>query len=89
MLSISSGCASTTSRISQAAAETGKARAQIVLPPLPNECRGSVPHAAVHLGADAVTVLARERAQLDVANGVILRCAQNYDALKAGLEGGV
>lgn len=60
----------------------------MVLPPLPGECRQTVPHAAAALGADAVIVLARERAQLNLANGVIRRCADNYDDLKTGLEGG-
>lgn len=87
MLSISSGCASTTNRIAAAAAEEGKARAQVVLPPLPGECRREVQHAAVQLGANAVAVLARERGQLDIANGIIRRCAHNYDTLKADLEG--
>lgn len=58
------------------------------MPPLPGECRQIVPHAPAALGADAVIVLARERGQLDWANGVIRRCADSYDNLKTGLEGG-
>ena len=55
------------------------------LPPLPSECRRAIDHAPAELGANAVVVLARERAQLDRANGVIGRCAGNYDALRAEL----
>lgn len=58
------------------------------LPILPGECRQAVPHAPAELGANAVVVLARERVQLDRANSVIRRCADNYDTIKAGLEAG-
>lgn len=58
----------------------------MLLPPLPGECRQALPHAAAELGANAVVVLARERLQLDRANGVITRCAENYDTIKAGME---
>lgn len=85
---ILSACAKPPNRIVEAANEQGKARAAVILPPLPVECRHAIPHAAAVLGANAVVVLARERAQLDQANGVIRRCADNYDDLKAGLEGG-
>ena len=86
MLLSLSACAKPPSRIVQAAAELGRAEAGIVLPVLPGECRQAVPHAPARLGEDAVVVLARERAQLDLANGVIRRCADNYDNLKTGLE---
>lgn len=59
-----------------------------MLPPLPGECRQAVPHAPAELGANAVVVLARERLQLERANGVISRCADNYDTIKAGMEAG-
>ena len=59
-----------------------------MLPPLPDECRQAVPHAPAELGANAVVVLARERLQLERANGVISRCADNYDTIKAGMEAG-
>jgi hypothetical protein len=82
-----SGCVGN-SRIARAAAEVGKARAGIVLPVLPGECRRTIDHALAPLGANAVVVLARERAQLDQANGVIRRCAGQYDRVKIELEGG-
>jgi hypothetical protein len=75
-------------QIALAAAERGKAEAGVVLPPLPGEFRQAVPHAPAMLGDDAVVVLARERGQLDWANGVIRRFAGYYDNLKTGLEGG-
>ena len=81
------GC-TPTSRIAEAAAVAGKARAGVVLPILPGECRQAVPHAPARLGDDAVATWARERQQLDLANGVIMRCADNYDTLKADLEAG-
>lgn len=80
-----SGCAKPPNRLAQAAAEQGRAQAGVYLPPLPDQCRKAVPHAPAELGANAVVVLARERAQLDQANGVIRRCADNYDTLRAGL----
>ncbi len=83
-----SACARPPSRIAEAAAERGRAEAGVILPVLPGECRQTVPHAPARLGDDAVVVLARERAQLDLANGVIRRCGANYDNLKAELEGG-
>lgn len=81
------GCTGS-SRIAQAAAETGKARAGVILPVLPGECRRQIDHAPAPLGANAVVVLARERAQLDQANGVIRRCAGHYEDVKAELEDG-
>lgn len=57
-----------------------------MLPVLPAEFRHAVPHAPAPLGANAISVLARERAQLDRANGVIRRFADYYDTLKRDLE---
>lgn len=87
MLLSLSACARPPSRITAAAAEIGRVEAGIALPVLPGECRQVVPHANARLGDDAVIVLARERAQLDLANGVIRRCAENYDNLKLELGG--
>lgn len=87
MLLSFSACVRPPNRIQQAAAEFGQARAGILLPPLPGECRAVIPHAPAQLGDNAIAVLARERAQLDRANGVIRRCAENYDTLKTELEG--
>jgi len=71
--------------LATAAAEQGRAQAKVYLPPLPEECRRKIDHAPATLGANSVVVLARERAQLDQANGVIGRCAVNYDLLRAEL----
>lgn len=57
------------------------------MPPLPGECRKTVPHAAVAVGDNPVVILARERGQLDLANGRIVRCADFYGDVKTGLEG--
>lgn len=64
----------------------GTLSAGIELPPLPTKCRGNVPHAALREGDNAVAVLKRERAQLDVANGIIRLCAQNYDTVMDGFN---
>ena len=84
MILACSGC--TPSRVAQAGDEQGRAQAQLFLPGQPGECRQAVPHAPAVLGANPVIVLARERAQLESANGVIDRCAGFYDQVKAGLE---
>jgi hypothetical protein len=65
----------------RAAQVTGTLSAGVELPPLPTQCRQRVPHAALREGDNAVSTLKRERAQLDVANGVIRLCAQNYDTV--------
>jgi hypothetical protein len=59
----------------------------VQLPPLPAECRQRVPHADLTIGGSPVVALKRERAQLDLANGVIVRCGAFYVDLKSGLEG--
>jgi hypothetical protein len=46
-----------------------------------------VSHAPAGLGDNAIIVLARERAQLELANGIIARCARNCDTIKTRLEG--
>lgn len=86
MISICSGCTPSKTALYQAASEQGRAAAKVILPPLPAECRQQVEHAPVAIGDNPVIVLARERSQLGVANGVIGRCADNYDRLKVGLE---
>lgn len=58
----------------------------VILPPLPGECRQAVPHAPVAIGSNPVVVLARERGQLDTANGTIERCAGFYTDVKNRLE---
>jgi hypothetical protein len=42
----------------------------------------------VAIGNNPVVVLARERGQLDLANGIIGRCARFYADVKDGLEAG-
>jgi hypothetical protein len=58
----------------------------VILPPLPGECRQAIPHAPVALGSNPVSVLARERGQLDIANGTISRCAGFYADVKSRIE---
>ena len=87
MTSTFSGCAANQVELYRAAAEQGRAEARVVLPALPGECQRGLPHAAAGLGDNPVVVLARERSQLDAANGVIIRCAGFNAQVKAGLEG--
>lgn len=84
---ICSGCASSSAQLYQAAAEKGRAETKVLLPVLPGECQSRIPHAAAVLGANPVIVLARERAQLDTANGVIMRCAGFYGQIQSGMKG--
>ncbi|MFP9138680.1 hypothetical protein ACLI1C_15990 [Devosia sp. XGJD_8] len=84
---ICSGCASTSAQLYQAAAEKGRAETKVMLPVLPAEFQTQVPHAPAVLGANPVIVLARERAQLDWANGVIRRFGDFYRHLQSGMKG--
>lgn len=56
--------------------------AGVELPPLPERCKRQVPHASLATGSEAVVVLKRERAQLDVANATIALCARNYETVQ-------
>jgi hypothetical protein len=81
------GCATSPhQRIVDAGTERGRAEAAIKLPDWPAWCRQPVPHATLAVGANAVSVLARERGQLDFANQRAGNCGAEYDRIKAGLE---
>lgn len=57
-------------------------RAGVDLPAqMPARCRAATAHAAATLGAEAVSVLKRERGQLDVANADKRDCAGWYAGL--------
>lgn len=56
------------------------------LPEWPRACRAGTPHAPVQPGDDAVSVLARERDQLDRANATAAACGAFYDDLRAELR---
>ena len=53
-----------------------------MLPPRPADCRGDTPHADVRPGDDALSVLARERVQLNTANAKADACGAFYDRLR-------
>jgi hypothetical protein len=55
------------------------------LPDWPAICRTPTPHADLTPGADVLTILARERDQLDLANRTQRQCAAFYDGVKKGL----
>ncbi|TIR87400.1 MAG: hypothetical protein E5X05_01365 [Mesorhizobium sp.] len=70
-----------------AASQKGQAAAGVHLPPLPSDCRAVEPHAPVPVGAEALSVLKRERRATDRANARVQRCARHYDNTAAALEG--
>lgn len=85
MLATLSGC-NTSAELKKAATDKGIAAARVTLPPLPDDCRAWVPHAAANLGDEARSVLKAERRQLDKANARVRRCAANYDATAKALK---
>ena len=85
MLSISS-CASLEARLDKAAEKQGQAEIRVTLPDYPDDCRKQTPHAAIQEGAEALSVLKRERAALDRQNARTARCAAFYLDLKSKLE---
>ena len=81
------GC-STTDGLTRAADQQGRIAAGIGIGPQPAECWINTPHAAVHLGDDAVAVIKRERSQTDKANASKHRCAVANETLHKALETG-
>jgi len=86
MLMISTGCASLDERAEAAGARAGAAAARVTLPPLPEDCRAQEAHAVLVAGVEARSIVKRERAALDRANGRVARCAANYDAVAEALQ---
>lgn len=58
------------------------------LPDWPAECSQPTPHAALRPGTPVLSLLARERFQLDVANKTQAACAAFYGDLKTNFAGG-
>lgn len=80
---ILSGCASDARKAGE---RIGAVNAGVILPSLPPRCKQQVQHAPLATGSEAIIVLKRERAQLDIANTTIAICAQNYETLKREFE---
>ena len=80
LLLIVSGC-SATERLNRAAAAKGRAAADIVLPPLPDDLLRQEAHAPVAEGEPIIAILARERQALDRANARQGRTVRFYDDL--------
>ena len=75
-----SSCAS--DRLLQEAAErAGQAHSERQLPAYPDDCRKKEDHAPLIDGAEARSVLKRERQALDRQNARTERCADFYDGL--------
>ena len=82
-----SGCADDrVARIATAAAEEGKAKAEVDLPAYPPDCRRQEPHAPLVAGAETRSALKRERGALDRQNARTDRCAGWYDALDSEIS---
>ena len=75
------GCGTLENRLKTAATEQGRVAAKPAAPVLPEDCRLREPHAALVPGADARSVLKRERRALDRANDRVIRCADLTDDL--------
>lgn len=71
------GCGTLQERLHQASVEKGEAQADQTLQPLPAECYQDTPHAPLAAGQEVRSVLARERHQLDLANGSKRRCTSD------------
>lgn len=84
---ILSGCAGRDlARLDAAGKRQGVAAARLALGGLPDDCRASEPHAPLYEGAEARSILKRERAALDRANARVGRCADYHDDLVEHLE---
>jgi hypothetical protein len=83
---LAQSCTTERARLLQSSSERGRIEAGILLPDLPGDCRFQEPHAAITEGAEARSVLIRERGQLDKANARVGRCADNYGSLKIKME---
>lgn len=84
LISISS-CASHDAALRGAGKAKGVAAARVTLPNLPGDCRVLEPHAPVVAGAEARSIIIRERAALTRQNSRTGRCAAFYDGVKRGL----
>lgn len=81
-----SGCLGSSPEI-RASGDLGRARAGITIERQPDECGQPVQHVRVAEGAELRSLLKRERAQLDLANGRIRDCYRFNEELRAGLAG--
>lgn len=83
---MSTSCSSLEGRLDAAAQKQGHAEARVTLPALPADCRKKEPHADIQAGMEAISVLKRERGQLDKANSRVGRCAGFFDHLRDKLK---
>lgn len=80
-----SSCSTMEKRLNSAASDLGRSQAKVNLPELPEDCRVQEPHAVLSEGAEARSVLSRERGALDRQNARTDRCAAFYDDTKGRL----
>lgn len=81
LLVLLAGCASLESQLDEAAQKKGKADAGLTLPPWPDDCRKKEPHAPLVEGAEAISLLKRERLALNLQNRRTDRCSDLYDSV--------
>lgn len=84
---LAASCATVEQRLSAAATTKGTVDAGTNLPDQPSDCRLKEPHAEVKAGAEARSVLIRERSALDRQNARGGRCADWFDDVKTRFSG--
>jgi hypothetical protein len=71
--------------LQEAAEQAGRGQAERQLPSYPDDCRKKEDHAPLIDGAEAKSVLKRERQALDRQNARTDRCADFYNGLAGGM----
>jgi len=90
MLAVSiflTACQSTNQRLDAAGGAIGKAAAGVTIDPWPAYCQIITPHAQAAVGDEVISILKRERGQLDAANKRTVDCTEYYEAYRKGLAG--
>jgi hypothetical protein len=79
-----SGCAGNNAALFRASQDLGRANVGVSIADQPAECGVNTPHAATPVGAEALSVLKREQAQLNAANEKRAAC---FDFNKTQISG--
>lgn len=82
-MTLIASCSTVERRLTVAATTKGTVEAGANLPDQPTDCRKKEPHAEVKAGAEARSVLIRERAALDRQNARTGRCVDFYDDIRS------
>ena len=79
-------CSTLTNRLETAKKTEGTTRARVNIPKMPADCDVKEPHADVTIGAEALSILKRERAALNRQNARTGRCVEFHDNLARKLR---